>query len=415
VALSALKAAVQVGGIQMVAWTGDTAPHSGGAQASGAGGTRVEVLREALRVFTVGLTRSFSGVPVVPTLGHADFQGSEGNPQEVFAAAADAWEPFLPPAALRSLRYGGFYSTPVVAVDTPDLKLRAVALNTEAWAMASFSGFVNSAPAEEQLAWLELMLDEARAAGEAVLILGHSPPGVWGGSWGEASERYQHLVAAAGATVAGQLFGGQHSGSFRVLRDGAGAPTSVAYVTPALTTFRGLFPSFRVYDLAPGPPEALGGAQLQVQAFKQYYLNTSAATQPGAPDMFLWREGLKSARLRPHLGDLAPASWDALAAEMAQNKELAQRVQELESSGAEWMGGSKMRERYACGVRHVALQGLMDCADQNEEQFIRQFFDSSHTYVLTSMFPFEVIYGRFCRSLASLSGMLPSDCPDGAF
>lgn len=325
----------------MVAWSGDTAPHSGGAQASGTGGTRVEVLREALRVFAVGLTRSFSGVPVVPTLGHTDFQGSEGNPQEVFAAATDAWEPFLPPAALRSLRYGGFYSTPVVAVDTPDLKLRAVALNTEAWAMASFSGFVNSAPAEEQLAWLELMLDEARAAGEAVLILGHSPPGVWGGSWGEASERYQLLVPAAGATVAGQLFGGQHSGSFRVLRDGAGAPASVAYVTPALTTFRGLFPSFRVYDLAAGPPEALGGAQLQVQAFKQYYLNTSAATQPGAPDMFLWREGLKSARLRPHLGDLAPASWDALAAEMAQNKELAQRVQELESNGAEWRVGAK--------------------------------------------------------------------------
>jgi len=304
---------------------------------------------------------------------------------------------------------------PVAAAGAPGLKLRAVALNTEVWAMASFSGFVDHVPAEEQLAWLELMLDQARTAGEAVLILGHSPPGVWGGSWGEASEHYQRLVAAAGATVAGQFFGGQHSGSFRVLRDAAGAPTSVAYVTPALTTFRGLYPSFRVYDLATGPSEAPGGGHLQVRGFRQYFLNTSAATQPGASDMFLWREGLSSERLRPHLADLASVSWDLLAAEMAQNKDLAQRVQELESNGAEWMGGSKMRERYACGVRHVALQGLMDCAEQNEEQFIRQFFDSSHTYVLTSMFPFEVIYSRFCRSLASLSGMLPTDCPDGAF
>ena len=281
--------------------------------------------------------------------------------------------------------------------------------------MASFGSFVDSAPAEEQLAWLDLVLDQARATGEAVLILGHTPPGVWGGSWGEASEHYQRLVAAAGATVAGQLFGGQHSGSFRVLRDGSGKPSSVAYVTPALTTFRGQHPSFRVYDLSFGPQGAPGGEHLQVRHFRQFYMNTSDATQPGTPDVFLWREGLTPERLRAHLPDLAPASWDSLAAAMAQDKELARRVQDLESNGAGWMGGQKMLERYACGVRNVGLKELIDCAGQNEEQFIRQYFGSSHTYVLTSMFPFEVIYSRFCRSLAGSSGMLPSDCPEEAF
>jgi len=411
VALSALKAAAKIGQVHLVAWTGDTAPHV----TDPAGSSRRAVLREALRTFAEGIQRSFPGVPVVPTLGHADFRGSEAQPEAVFATAAETWASFLPPSALRSLRYGGFYSMPVEVADSPDLKVRAIALNTEAWSMASFGSFVDSAPAEEQLAWLDLVLDQARAAGEAVLILGHTPPGVWGGSWGEASEHYQRLVAAAGATVAGQFFGGQHSGSFRVLRDGNGKPSSVAYVTPALTTFRGQHPSFRVYDLSFGPQGAPGGEHLQVRDFRQFYMNTSDATQSGTPDVFLWREGFKPERLRTHLPDLAPASWDSLAAAMAQNKELARRVQDLESNGAEWMEGQKMLERYTCGVRNVGLKELIDCAGQNEEQFIRQYFGSSHTYVLTSMFPFEVIYSRFCRSLAEASGLLPSDCPEEAF
>ena len=62
---------------------------------------------------------------------------------------------------------------------------------------------------------------------------------------------------------------------------------------------------------------------------------------------------------------------------------------------------------YPCGCLHVSNSDLMSCSKQNEEQFIRDYTGKDHTYVLTTMFSFEVLLAQFCDQL---EGFLPSDC-----
>jgi hypothetical protein len=72
------------------------------------------------------------------------------------------------------------------------------------------------------------------------MITGHIPPGMFGGCWGRASKEYELLLFKYKDALAGQVFGHQHSGSFRLLREEAaylGAPFAVAHITPALSPY----------------------------------------------------------------------------------------------------------------------------------------------------------------------------------
>ena len=71
------------------------------------------------------------------------------------------------------------------------------------------------------------------------------------------------------------------------------------------------------------------------------------------------------------------------------------------------MGSKGQLRVYPCGVRHVRNSDLFKCSKQNEEQFIRDYTGKQHTYVLTTMFSFDVILSEFC---SSMDGFLPSDC-----
>jgi hypothetical protein len=178
---------------------------------------------------------------------------------------------------------------------------------TSACHVRNFHRFADPDPTpDQQLYWLEGVLARARAGGRKVIIAGHIAPGLWGGCWGAYSEAYEAVVAAAADVVAAQLFGHQHSGSFRVLRGtrgggdsgggsggggaggggggggsgsgggdsgssgdssggGAGGSeeavppppplTGVAFVTPSVTPFKDQDPSFRVYKVAVGLEE----------------------------------------------------------------------------------------------------------------------------------------------------------------
>lgn len=81
----------------------------------------------------------------------------------------------------------------------------------------------------------------AKHAGERVIVSGHIPPGMFGGCWGHYSKDYEGLLSRYADVLAGQLFGHQHSGSFRILRTGSeylGSPFAVAHVTPSFSPYQ---------------------------------------------------------------------------------------------------------------------------------------------------------------------------------
>ncbi|KAK3253983.1 hypothetical protein CYMTET_36788 [Cymbomonas tetramitiformis] len=269
---SALDAAQQLHP-DFIVWGGDTAPHATASeQVAVTQGDSLEMLvnrqrqsvLDSLGNATAIFTAAFPHIPVLPSLGdmdHVPTSTDPGPPRNAWLldAATRWWAQWLPEQSLDSLKWGGYYE-----VKLPGSELHVVVLNTEVCHVQNFHSFVDGGhAAREQLAWLEGVLLRARLARESCLITGHIPPGVWGGCWGNYSSAYQELVSRYTDVVAGQLYGHQHSGSFRMLRhppDPTNPAFGVAYVTPSLTPYKDQHPSFRLYELAGKPYVRLSAA-----------------------------------------------------------------------------------------------------------------------------------------------------------
>eukprot|EP00854_Cymbomonas_tetramitiformis_P026066 gene26066-31924_t len=163
------------------------------------------------------------------------------------------------------------------------------------------------------------------------------------------------------------------------------------------------------FDLLEGV--GLGNTQ-KIVNLEQYYLPLDAPP-PIAGEPLLWKPGFI-----PHitlgLADLTAASWQSVVTQMWENETFAAAYRSTEANGRDWMGDATIRD-YMCALSGVSDTEYITCAGKNEEIMarpyrdpIRQYTSSSHTYVLTAMFPFQVILGHF-RDL--LHGVHPSDVP----
>jgi len=232
--------------------------------------------------------------------------------------------------------------------------------------------------------------------------------------------------------IAAQLYGHDHSGSFRLFYTGGGdadddgkkqRPSSVAYATPSLTPYKNQLPSFRVYDLdldqdrsqdSASDGEAELPASSGVVQFKQYYLDLSKyggsqkakEAKEEADGPITWFLSF-TAPQSLGLPDLAPRSWRFVADKLVSNATIREDFVKLGANGRPMMGSEGSLRTFACGVRHVSSARLFKCSRQNEEQFIRDYTGIQHTYVLTTLFSFDVIFDQFCSSMA---GFLPEDC-----
>jgi len=423
----------------MVIWGGDTAPH-----ASASGGTAAatrathptwherDIAWFAIANATAAVLAAFPGIPVFPSLGDTDFSATHASdstpPASLWLteAVADLWGDagarWLPRGAATTLGWRGHYEAP----GPPGSGVMVAVLNTEACHVRNFRAFADPDPTPDaQLYWLEGVLARARVAGNKVVVAGHIPPGLWGGCWGAHSQAYEAVVAAASDVVVAQLFGHQHSGSFRLLRGDGGSAgtvggledtglpppvTSVAFVTPSVTPYKDQDPSFRVYTVGVGVQGEGGSSEheLGVRGFEQYSARVADARSLTAGHPLEWRVTFDPSAQVAGMQHLRPAAMSALADRVKANATFLAEYRALEANGRPWMGSGHAGD-YACSLRTVRDAELLPCVGKSEEILVRQYTGSTHTYVLTALYPFSSIVRHFCSALRDVH---PSDCAD---
>ncbi|XP_053872056.1 LOW QUALITY PROTEIN: sphingomyelin phosphodiesterase [Malaclemys terrapin pileata] len=286
---------------QLAYWTGDLPAHDVWQQ------SRADQLR-TLRTLSTLLRKYLAPLPVYPAVGNHEASPVNGFPPPyvhgnqssawLYGAMAEAWEGWLPPEALETLRLGGFYTLRL----RPGLRL--VSLNMNFCSEANFWLLINATDPAGQLQWLVGVLQAAEGQQEKVHIIGHIPPAHCLRSW---SWNYYRIVNRFEGTIAAQFFGHTHVDEFEMFYDEEtlSRPVSVAFVAPSVTTYINLNPGYRVYQLDGDYP----GSSHMVLDHETFILNLTEANAPGAEPR--WQR-LYRARQAYGLPSVFPSDWDGL-------------------------------------------------------------------------------------------------------
>ncbi|XP_019384102.1 PREDICTED: sphingomyelin phosphodiesterase, partial [Crocodylus porosus] len=304
------------GPFELAYWTGDIPAHNVWQQ------SRADQLR-ALRTITALLRKHLGTLPVYPAVGNHEAVPVNSFPPPyvhgnrssawLYDAMAEAWQGWLPPAALETLRVAGFYTLRI----RPGLRL--VSLNMNFCSDANFWLLINSTDPAGQLQWLVGILAGAEAAGEKVHIIGHIPPAHCMRSW---SWNYYSIVNRFESTIVAQFFGHTHVDEFEMFYDEEtlSRPVSVAFVAPSVTTYISLNPGYRVYQLDGNYPES----SHRVLDHETFILNLTEANAAGPGATPHWRR-LYGAREAYGLPNAFPADWDQLLRRFQDDERLFQR------------------------------------------------------------------------------------------
>lgn len=260
-----------------VYWTGDIPAHNVWSQ------TRKQQLSELTVVSRLIHKHLGPNVTVFPAIGNHESTPVNSFPPPfvhgnrscawLYDTMAEEWAPWLSEQALKTLRYGGFYTMEVQP------GLRVVSLNMNFCARENFWLMVNSTDPANQLQWLVHILQASEDKGEKVHIIGHIPPGLCLSSW---SWNYYHIVNRYENTITGQFFGHTHMDEFQMFYDEETMtrPLGVAYIAPSVTTYINLNPGYRVYYVDGN----YQGSSRLVLDHETYILNlTEVNHSPGAP------------------------------------------------------------------------------------------------------------------------------------
>ncbi|NWI04902.1 ASM phosphodiesterase, partial [Tichodroma muraria] len=322
-------------------WTGDIPAHDVWQQSRG------DQLR-ALRTVTALLRARLGGLRVFPAVGNHEATPVNAFPPPyvrgnqsaawLYDAMAEAWQDWLPPAALHTLRAGGFYTAQV----WPGLRL--VSLNMNFCSQANFWLLINATDPAGQLQWLMGVLADAERDGEKVHIIGHIPPAHCLRSW---SWNYYRIVNRFEGTIAAQFFGHTHLDEFELFYDEEtlSRPVSIAFIAPSVTTYINLNPGapqtpacvppnqpspppaltvppaagYRVYEVAGSYP----GSSHAVLDHETFILNLTEANAAPPGTRPPWQR-LYSARKAYGLPTAFPSDWDRLVRRMQDDEQLFQ-------------------------------------------------------------------------------------------
>ncbi|XP_030009348.1 sphingomyelin phosphodiesterase, partial [Sphaeramia orbicularis] len=229
-----LENAAKTGPWDWVYWTGDIPAHNVWSQ------TRKQQLSELTVISRLIHKHLGPNVTVYPAIGNHEstpvnsfpppFVHGNRSSAWLYNTMAEEWAPWLPEQALKSLRYGGFYTVEIQS------GLRVVSLNMNFCARENFWLMVNSTDPANQLQWLVQVLQMSEDKGEKVHIIGHIPPGLCLDSW---SWNYYHIVNRYESTITGQFFGHTHWDEFQMFYDEEtmSRPLGVAFIAPSVTTY----------------------------------------------------------------------------------------------------------------------------------------------------------------------------------
>ncbi|XP_012705465.2 sphingomyelin phosphodiesterase isoform X1 [Fundulus heteroclitus] len=239
-----LENAAKAGPWDWVYWTGDIPAHNVWFQTRDQQLTELSVISRLIHKY-LG-----ANVSVYPAVGNHEstpvnsfpppFVHGNRSSSWLYDKMAEEWALWLPEQALKTLRYGGFYTVEIQP------GLRVVSLNMNFCARENFWLMVNSTDPANQLQWLVHVLQASEDRGEKVHIIGHIPPGLCLSSW---SWNYYHIVNRYESTITGQFFGHTHLDEFQMFYDEEtlSRPLGVAFIAPSVTTYVNLNPGYRVY------------------------------------------------------------------------------------------------------------------------------------------------------------------------
>ncbi|KAK7078099.1 Acid sphingomyelinase-like phosphodiesterase 3b [Halocaridina rubra] len=217
-----------------VLWTGDSSPHVSDPEPDFA------VIFRTLNNVTMEMRMAFQdSVPILPVLGNHD-----AFPKDYYPVAGEefygqyltkgGWSLVLPKDAQEDFKMGGYYEYALTS------GVRVMVLNTNLYYAPNKLRQNVSDPCG-QFAWMKKKLLAAREKDYKMIIAAHAPPGYF-----ERfavipffSEDYNDIYVDHlndfGDVIMGQIYGHEHTDSFKLFSTSNGSAKSVAFLAPSVT------------------------------------------------------------------------------------------------------------------------------------------------------------------------------------
>ncbi|KAG7177988.1 Acid sphingomyelinase-like phosphodiesterase 3b-like 2 [Homarus americanus] len=232
---SALEAMVEIHNKpDFILWTGDNAPHTDDPEPD------FTVIFQTVANITGELRSRFQeSIPILPVLGNHD-----AYPRDNFPVAGDefygqylskgGWSSLLPEDAQQEFRNGGYYGYELPTGVT------VLVVNTNLYYGKNPLGIKADDPCG-QFAWLRKRLETAQKKNSKVIIAAHAPPGYFerlaiipyfNDTYNEA---YVDLLNEFGTVIMAQIYGHEHTDSFKLFRSPKGDIKSAAFMAPSVT------------------------------------------------------------------------------------------------------------------------------------------------------------------------------------
>ncbi|KAF0288119.1 Sphingomyelin phosphodiesterase [Amphibalanus amphitrite] len=211
----------------------------------------------AIRTSLTKLQARFPNTPVYSSIGNhapcfiniyppATVESETNSVEWLEATFGELWPALFPTEITEgTIDRGSFYASRAIPG-----KLRVISINSNFCNNLNWLLLLDSVDPNGELQWLVEQLQEAEDLGEKVHLLSHIPPGITDclPTW---SHQFNRIVNRYEDTISGQFYGHTHKDEFEVFYDleDAGRAVSVAYITPAVTTYSYKNPTYRIFHV----------------------------------------------------------------------------------------------------------------------------------------------------------------------
>lgn len=295
----------------LIFWTGDAPAHDIWAYSK-------EKTNFFVRNVTDYFLQYYPNSIILPAIGN--HEGVPVNQFEVgsnwlYEEIAEQWAKFnLHPDSFETIKRYGYYT------ELLRPGFRIVSINSNFCNDENFWILTANGDPGHQHRWLIETLQNAENTGEAVLLLGHIPPGELD-TIEFCSKFFYQIVTRYSDTIRAQFYGHTHWDHMRLFYEDydKNKPVNVAYVTPSVTTWIGMDPSFRIYEIDHWDNNDSTFAVLDHHTF------TADVEIPKSENLKFKKE--YSAKSEYRLNDLSVKSWANLISqwERGENLRLLQR------------------------------------------------------------------------------------------
>ena len=285
--------------IDYIIWTGDIPAHEVWNETK-------ETQLNFVDYFTTTMLKYFPQTPVFCTVGNHESVPVNSFPQPsvhgkeaitwLYNGLANSWQHWLPNTTLPDIRLGAYY-TVLLKTGFRLVSLNMNYCNNENWWL-----LLDMTDPAHELNWLINVLQRAENTSEKVHIIGHIPPGdnaclkAWSWNYYKIVNRYENTITA-------QFYGHTHTDSLEIFYDDVAfkRPVNVAYVTPSITTYGGLNPGYRIFEI----DGFYSNSTFAVLDHETYIMNLTDANLHNKPQWF--KE--YSAKDAYNLANLFPQDW----------------------------------------------------------------------------------------------------------